>query len=279
MQVDVFAAKPLGGNPLAVFVNPPPVETERMQAWAREMNLSETTFAWVDTPQRYRVRIFTPAHELPFAGHPTLGTAAVLHTLGLIEDRVIQVSASGETECWRDERGVWWLAPTEGRVGPVVSPTAASEALGVPLGWISDDRPPQIMWAGLTFLLVNIPAAQIPELDPPFSRMRTILESLPDKPGGLYVWAPDGPGKIRARGFAPGYGVNEDPATGSAVADLGWYLVGAAGVTEPVAYRVRQGAEVGRPSEVHLALNLGPTRRVQVGGQVLLVFQARIENL
>jgi trans-2,3-dihydro-3-hydroxyanthranilate isomerase len=279
VQVDVFAQARLGGNPLAVFVNPPDLPTERLQAWAREMNLSETTFAWVTAPDRYRVRIFTPERELPFAGHPTLGTAAVLHAMGLVGERVTQESASGETVCWRDRHDVWWMAPRLGSVSPPLPPAVGAAALGVAEEWVSADRPPQVVEAGLPHLLVNVAAGVIGSLDPPFAEMRRLLNNLPERPAGLLVWAPAGASQIRARCFAPAAGVNEDPATGSAAADLGWYLVRVTGVTDPVIYHIHQGIEIGRPSELLLGLNLDADQRVWVGGHVVPVFEADVETL
>jgi trans-2,3-dihydro-3-hydroxyanthranilate isomerase len=279
VQVDVFARTRLGGNPLAVFVNPPDLPTERLQAWAREMNLSETTFAWVLGPDRYRVRIFTPERELPFAGHPTLGTAAVLHAMGLVGERVTQESAAGETTCWRDRHEVWWMAPPFGSVGPALPPGVGADALGVEEDWVSADRPPQVVTAGLPHLLVNVAASVIAYLDPPMAKMRGVLNSLPEKPVGLLVWAPAGASQIRARCFAPAAGVNEDPATGSAAADLGWYLVRVTGVTDPVIYHMTQGVEIGRPSELLLGLNLDADQRVWVGGRVIPVFEADVDVL
>src|SRR5437867_9577926 len=108
LLVDVFAREPLAGNALAVFPEPGSVDPARMQRVAREMNLSETTFVTELRPDGYTVRIFTPSEELPFAGHPTLGTAWVLARLGAGSgDRVTQRSAAGDTAVTFEGGRVW----------------------------------------------------------------------------------------------------------------------------------------------------------------------------
>ena len=277
VQVDVFASHLLGGNPLAVFVNPPEVPTERLQAWAREMNLSETTFAWVEDSHRYRSRIFTPEHELPFAGHPTLGTAAALAELGLVQSPVTQVTAAGASVCTRDGNGMWWMVPPAGRLGPEIAADAAAEALGVAVGAIRENHPPRIVSAGLPHLLVNLDPSAIGGLAPSFTDMRDILGRLEEPVGGLYAWAFGKAGSIHARMFAPGHGVNEDAATGSAAADLAWYLVHGAGITDPSHFVIQQGLEMGRPSLLHLHLNVDG-EPIKVGGMVAPVFRADVQH-
>ncbi len=278
MQVDVFTAELLGGNPLAVFVNPPEgVATVRLQAWAREMNLSETTFVWVDDAHHYRSRIFTPAHELPFAGHPTLGAVAALAAKGLVESPVTQTTAAGAVECTRDADGMWWMTPPPGRLGASVGVPTAADALGIAPDSVRDAHPPRVVAAGLGHLLVNVEPSAVSRLLPSFAQMQTVLAGLEGSVGGLYAWAFSGAGTIHARMFAPGHGVNEDAATGSAAADLGWYLVYGAGVTDPSRFLIRQGLEMGRPSELHLRLNVDGVP-VAVGGRVVPVFEARVSH-
>ena len=164
--VDVFAREPLAGNALAVFPDPGSVEPDRMQRIARETNLSETTFVTEIHPDGYDVRIFTPTEELPFAGHPTLGTAWVLRSLGAVAgDAVTQRSPAGETPVTFDGDRVWLErtgAPGEDlpKVGPVL------EALGleqqdvgfdaVALGGASVRLAPAVANAGLDQLMLPI---------------------------------------------------------------------------------------------------------------------------
>lgn len=277
LQVDVFAEERLGGNPLAVFVSPPDLSRERMQAWAREMNLSETVFVWPLSKTRYRARIFTPAEELPFAGHPSLGAAWCMQALGLGDSRLTQETAAGRTELWADAGDTLWLSPPGGEMGVEVPVEAAAAALGVPTLWISRDHPPQVASAGLPHLLVHLDLDQVGGIRPPMGRMRDVLTRLGI--GGLMVWSFTSSHRIHARGFAPGYGVDEDPATGSAAAALGVYLIKAAGVTDAHTYQIAQGSEIGRPSLIQLALNLEGPGSIAVGGQVLSVFQTALEDM
>jgi trans-2,3-dihydro-3-hydroxyanthranilate isomerase len=273
-HVDVFADGLLSGNPLAVFVDPPEAPGERYQAWAREMNLSETAFAWPTADgTRYRARIFTPRQELPFAGHPTLGTAVVLHRLGRVGRDLVQETAAGETRV-TIEADRAWLTPPTGLVGPMVPAKDAAEALGVPSLYLSPDRPPQVVSAGLPYLLVSFEQDHLAQLKPPLARMAAILHR--HGVGALMAWAFMDSTQIHARVFAPSHGIDEDPATGSAAAALGVYLRQAAGMTQAVTYAVRQGVEVGRPSTLELRLN-DRQAPVRVGGRVVPVFQTTIE--
>ena len=277
LQVDVFAEERLGGKPLAVFVSPPELSRERMQAWAREMNLSETIFIWPLGTRRYRARIFTPVEELPFAGHPSIGAAWCIQALGLGERDLAQETQAGLTHLWTDESGTVWLSPPAGELGEEVPVEAAAEALGVPTLWISKDRPPQVASAGLPHLLVHLDLDQVGGIRPPMGRMRDVLNRLGI--GGLMVWSFTSSHRIHARGFAPGYGVDEDPATGSAAAALGVYLIKATGVTDAHRYQIAQGAEMGRPSLIQLALNVDGPGSIAVGGHVLAVFRTELEDM
>jgi trans-2,3-dihydro-3-hydroxyanthranilate isomerase len=277
IHVDVFAGEPLTGNPLAVFIDPPALSDERYRAWAREMNLSETTFAWPRADGTgYDCRIFTPERELPFAGHPTLGTAWALCRQGLVGPVVKQHTAAGVTSVTIDD-DMAWMVPPMGEVGREVPVTAAADALGIPSRWISPDRPPQVASAGLPVLLVHLEPDRVAGLRPPADRLARTLERI--GVGGVMVWAFAGAGRLHVRVFGPGYGIAEDPATGSAAAALGVYLQRAAGVTDPMAYELHQGAEVGRPSILHLRLNDRGFGELRVGGRVVPVFEAVVEAM
>jgi trans-2,3-dihydro-3-hydroxyanthranilate isomerase len=278
VQVDVFGDAVLAGNPLAVFVNAPELPTARYQAWAREMNLSETVFLWPKADrQRYRCRIFTPFRELPFAGHPTIGAAWTLSWLGLIGEEALQETEAGLTTVQVQADGMTWLTPPTGVLGARVPAAEAAEALGIPTLWVSEERPPQIASAGLPHLLVHLDIDEIASVRPPMDRMRQVLDQW--GAGGLLVWAFEpGGNRVHARGFAPGYGVDEDPATGSAAAALGVYLKEAAGVTHRVTYTMHQGREIGRPSTLHIELGR-PGAGLRVGGRVVPVFKTMLEEM
>ncbi|HTK65776.1 MAG TPA: PhzF family phenazine biosynthesis protein [Pseudonocardia sp.] len=281
--VDVFADRPFAGNPLAVVHGATGLETSQLQALAREFNLSETVFPLPATGSAgqagadYRARIFTPASELPFAGHPSVGVAWVLGRDGVIGlgDAVqecgagllpVTVSASGAR--------VYGGEPT---LGPVLDAAALAAAAGLGPEDVDPGGPDgraaaQPAGAGLewTFLAVRADAVA-----------RATLPTSADLAGraegtGLAIVAFD-PGERRAhvRTFAPAQGVPEDPATGSAAVALGVWLVSrgllpADGVSEVT---IAQGAEMGRPSRLDLRVEAsgGRTVRTSVGGDVVPV--------
>jgi PhzF family phenazine biosynthesis protein len=257
----------LTGNPLCVFERGDGLPTELMQALARQFNLSETTFLLKPTRAgaHARVRIFTPSYEMPFAGHPTLGSAHVCRALGLGGDQLaldmqaglIAVRASGER---------WTLTappPTWRELSESRADLAA--ALGVDVADIGD-RP---LWvkAGKEQLIVPLASAEAVRRAAPsaerFGRIRS-----EDGIGMAYVFALDGRGvSSLARFFFPqGSSMLEDPATGSATANFGgWCLA-----TErplPQSIEISQGEQTGRPSTLHLEVN--QRREILVGGDVI----------
>lgn len=299
IQVDVFTATPFGGNPLAVFPDAQGLTTAEMQALAREMNLSETTF--VLPPQApgadFAVRIFTPAAELPFAGHPVVGTHWVLAHLGRValHEPLTQV---------RFQLGVGVLPAdlhvAAGRVERVVMTQDRPAFLDV-LEDIADlatglGLPPEAI--AHTGLPVQIVSTGIPQMMVP-------VRSLPEVQGldaaALNVAAlgracraagtqcvlvfsleTERPAStVHVRLFAPLLGVPEDPATGSANGALGAYLVHhrAVPVAEPTTYILsEQGAEIGRPSTLHVEVDRtgDEITAVRVGGQVAPVLEGTV---
>jgi trans-2,3-dihydro-3-hydroxyanthranilate isomerase len=294
VQVDVFTDKPFGGNPLAVFPDAEELTTEEMQRLAREMNLSETTF--VLPPQAagadFRVRIFTPAAELPFAGHPVVGTHWTLAHLGRVALRepVTQV---------RFELGVGVLPAAlhvaDGRVERVVMtqdrPTfhavlkdVADLAMGLglaPEAISATELPVQIVSTGVPQLMVPVRSlAEVRALDA--GKLNTgVLNRVCDELGTacvhVFTLETEQPeSTVHVRMFAPLLGVPEDPATGSSNGAMGAYLVRhrAVEVTEPTTYIVsEQGAEIDRPSTLYVEVDSAGKEitAVRVGGQVVLV--------
>ncbi|MDY7075574.1 MAG: PhzF family phenazine biosynthesis protein [Chloroflexota bacterium] len=294
IQVDVFTAKPFGGNPLAVFPEAEGLTTEEMQRLAREMNLSETTF--VLPPQAsgadFKVRIFTPVAELPFAGHPVVGTHWVLAHLGRVELRepVTQVCL---------ELGVGVL-PADlyvvgGRVERVVMTqghptfhgvledvTGLAEGLGIsPEAIVETGLPVQVVSTGVPQMMVPVRSlTKVQGLDA--GRLNTaalnqVCRELGTECVMVFTFETEQPeATVHVRMFAPLLGVPEDPTTGSANGALGAYLVyhQAVSVTGPTIHIVsEQGAEISRPSTLYVEVDLGdeePTA-VRVGGQVVLV--------
>lgn len=270
--VDVFAREPLAGNALAVFPDPGSVEPERMQRIAREMNLSETTFVTGVTADGYDVRIFTPGSELPFAGHPTLGTAWVLRELGAVAgERTVQRSAAGPTTIDFDGDRVWLertgtpgedLDDVDGFLAALGLDDASVGFDASAFGARAASLRPAIPDAGLRWLMLPVESPDV------VARLQA-PSALPD-PRGVYCFAPLGRGRIKARCFAADFGVAEDPATGSAAVALGVYLAARVG---DVSVEIEQGAEVARPSFI----SVEATRdRVRIGGTVHLAAEATL---
>lgn len=280
-QIDVFAASPYRGNPLAVFPDPIGLSTPQMQRIAREMNLSETTFVTSVEPQAYSVRIFTPGQELPFAGHPTVGTAWLLRRLEkLAGDHFVQTSAAGETEVTVTGDSLWF--ERTGDVVPDLQPddvmnTPIADALGinpdeigfdaVELGGSGPLRPAEAN-AGVAQLMVPL------RDDSALGRCEPRTEGLNAiSPVGVYCFTALGEGRLAARGFFPAVGVIEDPATGSAAAGLGLYLGDRLGGGS---FEIDQGREMGRPSRILMQCAPG---KVSVGGRCELILRGELQAL
>jgi trans-2,3-dihydro-3-hydroxyanthranilate isomerase len=272
--VDVFTENPLEGNPLCVFTDARALTPEKMQALARELNLSETTF--VLPPEQgghARVRIFTPERELQFAGHPTLGTAFVLGGPMQIEDIRLElgvgiVPVHLEREAARVSFG-WMTQPTPRPIaGPEQQPVLA--ALGLrspPWAWQAYDN------GGPRHLCVGVEdPALVSGLRPDFSALGRAWEFgvgvFHCGSGGLAAEA--GP-VCHARYFAPALGVNEDPATGSFAGPLALHLSRAGRLRPGQQLRIQQGAEVKRPSTLYARVSADAEPRVEVGGCARIV--------
>jgi PhzF family phenazine biosynthesis protein len=254
----------LSGNPLCVVEDGSALDAATMQALARQFNLSETTFILPSKRAAALVRIFTPAYEMPFAGHPTLGTAHVCRALGLggnqlgLEMRagIIPVTANGDH---------WTLraAASSSRLVEI-QPAELARLLGLDASDIGFQ--PLWMKAGREQLVIPLTSEAAvrrvrpkPEL---FERLKSV-----DGAGQAYVFASVGGKKILSRFFFPDNGaILEDPATGSACANLGGWFV-AMGRRPPLDFEISQGEFIGRPSTLHLEVN--SDNEVFVGGEVI----------
>jgi trans-2,3-dihydro-3-hydroxyanthranilate isomerase len=296
LQVDVFTDRPFGGNPLAVFPDAEGLTTGEMQCLAREMNLSETTFVLPAQAASadFAVRIFTPAKELPFAGHPVVGTHWVLAHLGCVglQEPVTRVHF---------ELGVGVL-PADlyvagGRVEQVVMTqdqpaflaamedvTDLSEGLGLlPEAITGTGLPVQVVSTGVPQMMVPVRSlAEVQVLDA--SQLNVAALSRACRAVGtecvmVFSFETERPeATVHTRVFAPLLGVPEDPATGSANGALGAYLVHhrAVPVTAPTTRILsEQGAELGRPSTLQVEVDRrgGEITSVRVGGQVVPVLE------
>jgi trans-2,3-dihydro-3-hydroxyanthranilate isomerase len=294
-RVDVFTNRAFGGNPLAVFTNGRDLSTETMQAIAREMNLSESTFVLPpdDPAHAYRVRIFTPGRELPMAGHPTVGTAFVLareHLVDLARERTVIILEEGvgdipvEINATDGEAGMIWMTQPHPQFGAQSSDVAAiAGMLSLPPSAIDARYPIQVVSTGVPMLfvpLVDLEAARSVRING-----RVFDEIMPAfGTGEVFVFTTEveNPGStVHSRMFAPELGIIEDPATGSASGPLGAYMVRYGIVTaSPVAYIVsEQGIEMGRPSFIHIQIERRADEfvRVQVGGQCVYMGDGFLE--
>lgn len=268
LWADVFTDRAFGGNGLCVVLGAEGLRDQEMQALARETNQSETTFVLPPThPEAtYRVRIFTPARELPFAGHPTLGTAAALVREGIVQGpRVVQEAPAGLTPVEVGPERVVMEAPPA-RFVQAVDGGRVRAALG------AEVEAPEIVAAGIAHLVARVPSWRaLAGLAPDMTALASLGRELGFE--GACLFALDGPGRdLRARVFAPAAGVPEDPATGSAAAPLALYLH-RRGLLPPAPFTYTQGVEIGRPSELWVEATAGDGGhlRVRVGGQVVLV--------
>ena len=261
--VNVFAESRLAGNPLAVFEDARGLDTATMQALALQFNLSETTFVLPSSRASAAVRIFTPAFEMPFAGHPTLGTAHVVretHASGndvTLEMRagVIPVHADGDR---------WTLTANAPRHR---APAATRDDLASMLGLASDDVREGAMWVdtGSEQLVVPLASfAAVRRAQPSASALERFAHN--GERALAYVFAREGD-DVLARFFFLKHGaIVEDPGTGSACANLGGWLL-ATDAPLPQRVRVDQGEAVGR--RCRLDLGVGTDRAIRVGGRVV----------
>jgi PhzF family phenazine biosynthesis protein len=265
----------LSGNPLCVFEDARALDDATMQALARQLNLAETSFILPAAAPgaTARVRIFTPAFEMPFAGHPTLGTAQVLRALRRGGDRVVLELPAGLVEVTA-QADRWTLRAARAPLArePEAGPDRLAAMLGLPDGSV---RRPLWIDTGVAQLVLPLGSAgQVRSVCPdPALLLRHARQ--PD--GGevmALAWAPDGPGRALARFFSVELGaLVEDPATGSACANLGgWHL--ATGAPTPLRLTVSQGEAVGRPSRLELAVDAAGA--IFVSGQVIELGAGRL---
>ncbi len=279
-QVDVFTDAPFAGNPLAVFVGADGLSAGEMQAIAREMNLSETTF--VSAPEQggsARVRIFTPEVELPFAGHPSVGTACQLVRLGIVPavepvTHVVLELGVGPTVVDVEVRGGEPLGATvhQGapRFGHAVPRAEAAAVLGLTEGDLHPVYGPAVVGTGLDYTVIPLReraalgriALDVTRL-PAFEAAHAEVYPCALDDDGRDVW-------VEARGLFPLCGIPEDPATGSAAGPLAAYFARAGVLPFGQMRVVLQGAYVGRPSRLFVSLTggAGHADDVLVGGGV-----------
>lgn len=291
VTVDVFTGRPFGGNPLAVVLDAEGLSGDDMQAIAREFNLSETTFVLppADPANTARVRIFTPGRELPFAGHPNVGTAFVLAREGSLFGKPL-----GNTLRFEEGAGLVPVDILSGANGPMGARLTAPQAFARGDEIAPDDfaacvglrpdeidptaHPPLLGSAGMAF-----PIARLTGIGA-LSRAKGNADAMARHPalgGHIFIYATDpaGPDTFRARMFAPGLGIAEDPATGGAAAALTGLLGTLASGDGTYDFRIVQGVEMGRPSLIETAADVagGIVTAIRVGGACAAVMRGEID--
>lgn len=268
--LDVFTDQPFSGNQLAVFLNADGLETSTMQAIANELNLTETVFLSAPiAPNHYPMRIFTPTQELPFAGHPTVGTAQFLAELGLInraQTLVLHPPVGELTIRYSGEKAVFTTARPASITPSTLDQETAASLLGLQSHQVIGT--PVISSCGLAFHLIELS-------DPAALKNIHISAALwaetvaPSGAEQIYLYTIENSDRsettLRSRMFSREHGLCEDPATGSAAAALTGYL---ATLNETTRWTIHQGVELGRPSVIETAMDKG---LVQVSGSAVLV--------
>ena len=295
VTADVFTKQRFGGNQLAVFPDALGIAPELMQQIAREFNFSETTFVLPPDDSRHtrRIRIFTPTYELPFAGHPTVGTAFALASLGEIpmngaETRIVFEEGVGPVSVTiRAENGIPGFAQLTAAKLPEFGPPAPAapdlaHVLGLDRSDVLDDTfAPEAVSCGVPYLCIPVRNRAV------LGRARVQVEEFVSLLQGywtakvyLFCEDPELPGShIRARMFAPELGIAEDPATGSAVAGLSGYLAKRSARRDgTLRWVIEQGFEMGRPSilEAEADVRDGAVAAVRVGGHSVLVTRGEL---
>ena len=273
--VNVFAETTFGGNPLAVFEDARGIDDTTMQALALQFNLSETTFILPSERATAHVRIFTPAFEMPFAGHPTLGTAHVVRALMNPGDSVTLEMIAGIIPV--EARGDTWTLQANPPKTRAVAATRAELAAMLVLAEadVAPDPAAPPLWVDTGSEQLVIPLASADAVRRVAPRTDLLLaHGHTGQRAMAYVFAPEargsaasGDGRMVVRFFFPKHGaVVEDPGTGSACANLGGWLI-ATGAPLPQRYAVSQGDAVGRPCR--LGLEVTADRRIRVSGRVV----------
>jgi trans-2,3-dihydro-3-hydroxyanthranilate isomerase len=285
--LDVFTTKPFQGNPLAVVTDGDGLSQSTMQAIAREMNLCETVFVQRPTSNRAlaRLRIFTTTRELPFAGHPVIGTWFLLAELGVVpasegQVHVLQQTGAGILPVeftFHDGRPklVTMTQKPAKFVRAGVNRAALAAALGLKPGDFASDLPLEFVSTGISNMIV--PVKNRSALAKIHMNMRALAQLISRHATMAYCFTPSARGKAFARGMLP-WGLLEDAATGSAGGSLGAYLVqhGRLGAGETL--RITQGVEMGRPSEIHVEVGAERGRLIpKVSGSAVRIFEGHID--
>ena len=291
-QVDVFTGTPLGGNPLAVFVDAGGLDEECMQKIAREMNLSETTFVMPSSDREadFDVRIFTPTKELPFAGHPVIGTAHVLREIGKLfsDQQLIHLKLRiGTIPVYVEEDERLFMEHPQAKFMQIVEPVdLVAESLGLPSSAIDPRWPCQIVSTGVPALLVPIKTlVSLQQIKINSVKLLEIFTAFGTDM--IYVFTTEtleSSSTLHSRLFAPFIGVPEDPATGSASGSVGAYLAKHCVIKKDSfdSIKIEQGYEMKRPASIYVQVKQEGSiiKSIRVGGESVTIIQGqlKIEN-
>ena len=285
--VDVFARERYAGNQLAVVEDADSLDDGEMQAFAAEIGFSETTFGGGRSSDGWDVRIFTPEAEIPFAGHPTIGTAQVIreriaegHPDSVVLDLdvgEIPVEVRG-----RDGEETLWMTQQPPEFGPELSPEALADVRSVDVADLDADPPVQVVSTGLPTIVVPLASrAALTDIELDRDAYRAVTDGREAKNVLAFCREPrSGDTDLAVRVFAPFYGVPEDPATGSSNGCLAAYLLRHRVLgSDAIDVRVEQGYEMGRPSLVHLrARSTDGGIQVEEGGSVVPVARGTLAD-
>jgi trans-2,3-dihydro-3-hydroxyanthranilate isomerase len=294
VQLDVFARTPLEGNPLAIFPDARGLADQEMQAITREMNLSETTFILPREPdaearEGKRVRIFTVEEELPFAGHPTLGTALYIYALsGATEEITLDLNIGKIPVRFTADANRGGRDRVDGTVfgemrqrdpefGPTLPRAELARALGIDIDEIPSEWPSQVVSTGFPFAIVPVRSSKtLTNLKPDITKVVPLLRGTGAR-FCYFLWVDTSRSQPEARARMFFYG-GEDPATGSAAGCAASWLV-RYGLVEPEQQiLIRQGVEVGRPSEIFVRGTKKGDRvtDIRVGGHAVEVLRGTL---
>ena len=279
VTLDVFTTTRFGGNPLAVLPDAAGLDAAQMQAVAREFNYSETTFVLppADPAHDAQVRIFTPRYELPFAGHPNVGTGHVL-AARRGKSRLVFEEMAGLVTVEAEGAMTRIAAPQPFSAGQEIDPALVAASLGLRADEVDvSAHLPLVGSCGTPFVLARVGGAALTRAS--YDMAAFAAADAQAGLGGrfaLYAYAPDG-GRVRARMFAPLGGTTEDPATGSAAVALAGLMLSLSGDSE-AATTIVQGVEMGRPSELHVrAWREGGGIMTSVAGACVSVMRGTIK--
>lgn len=275
--LDVFTDTPFAGNPLAVFTEAADISDKRMQAIATELNLSETVFVGTQTADnRFPIRIFTPGTELPFAGHPTIGTAYLLAALGLADRQspLVLQAGVGNLEVHFDDDMARFTTARPVDVQPSsLDRMSAAELLGLSAAQVVDD--PQVASCGLAYHLIELDSIDALEQARPSAASWSRCVS-PSGIEQIYLHVRTGDEARRSRMFSTEIGnLREDPATGSAASALGGFLATRETGSSRWYWQIDQGVEMGRPSRIHAWVERDDAMTIRIGGQALIAGEGK----